>query len=106
MKLPVPSASANSLITTPLAQPPAAPVPGVALDAVEVVQLVLRLAARQGSLRCKVLPAVDQIAIGRDRGPGGDRVVERRIELREPPVSDVHARPPSPARAIGDPHRR
>src|SRR5438045_4103830 len=62
MKLPVPRASENSLITTPLAQPAAAPVPGVPVLEAAVVQLVARLAARQGSLRWSVLPAADGMA--------------------------------------------
>jgi len=63
MKLPVPAASENSLMTTPLAQPAPAPVPGVAVVVAPMFQLEVMFAAVQGSMRLSDSFALESVEI-------------------------------------------
>src|SRR3954453_9170217 len=62
-KLPVPAASENSLMTTPLAQPAPAPVPGGAGVVAPMFQLEVMFAAVQGSMRFSDSFALERVEI-------------------------------------------
>src|SRR5436305_2899672 len=62
-KLPVPAASENSLMTTPLAQPAPAPLPGVASVVAPTVQFEGMPAPVQGSMRLRSWFALEESEI-------------------------------------------